>query len=62
MFQSMSNRRPASFAMSKLQAELQKRRSTAPDLIAGHGDIGVAVAAVKAGAHDFWRGRSRPSV
>jgi hypothetical protein len=41
MFQSMSNRRPASFAMSKLQAELQKRRSTAPDLIAGHGDIGV---------------------
>ena len=38
----------------ELQAELQKRRSTVPlVLITGHGDISMAVSAVKAGAHDF---------
>ena len=40
--------------MSDLQAELQKRKSVVPViLITRHGDIGVAVSAVKAGAHDF---------
>ena len=38
----------------ELQAELQKRRSQAPViLITGHGNIGMAVSAVKAGAYDF---------
>ena len=38
----------------ELQAELQKRRSAVPViLITGHGDISMAVSAVKAGAHDF---------
>jgi two-component system, LuxR family, response regulator FixJ len=38
----------------ELQTELQRRRSQVPViLITGHGDIGMAVAAVKAGAHDF---------
>jgi two-component system, LuxR family, response regulator FixJ len=38
----------------ELQAELQKRRSAVPIvLITGHGDINMAVSAVKAGAHDF---------
>jgi two-component system, LuxR family, response regulator FixJ len=37
-----------------LQTELQKRKSSVPlILITGHGDINMAVAAVKAGAHDF---------
>jgi two-component system response regulator FixJ len=37
-----------------LQAELQKRKSAVPVvLITGHGDISMAVSAVKAGAHDF---------
>ena len=37
-----------------LQAELQTRRSTVPlILITGHGDISIAVSAVKAGAYDF---------
>ena len=40
--------------MSGLKAELQKRKSVVPVvLITGHGDIGMAVSAVKAGAHDF---------
>ena len=38
----------------ELQAELQKRRSAVPIvLITGHGDISMAVSAVKAGAYDF---------
>jgi two-component system, LuxR family, response regulator FixJ len=38
----------------ELQAELQKRKSAVPVvLITGHGDINMAVSAVKAGAHDF---------
>ena len=38
----------------ELQAELQKRKSAVPVvLITGHGDISMAVSAVKAGAHDF---------
>jgi two-component system response regulator FixJ len=38
----------------ELQAELHKRRSAVPIvLITGHGDISMAVSAVKAGAHDF---------
>lgn len=37
-----------------LQAELQRRRSAVPlILMTGHGDIGMAVSAVKAGAVDF---------
>ena len=39
---------------SGLQAELKKRKSVVPVvLITGHGDIGMAISAVKAGAHDF---------
>jgi two-component system, LuxR family, response regulator FixJ len=38
----------------ELQAELQSRRSTVPIVvITGHGDISMAVSAVKAGAYDF---------
>jgi len=38
----------------ELQVELQTRKSQVPViLITGHGDIDMAVAAVKAGAHDF---------
>lgn len=38
----------------ELQTQLHKRNCTAPlILITGHGDIGMAVSAVKAGAHDF---------
>jgi two-component system, LuxR family, response regulator FixJ len=37
-----------------LQSELSSRRSPVPlILITGHGDIEMAVAAIKAGAHDF---------
>jgi two-component system, LuxR family, response regulator FixJ len=37
-----------------LQAELQSRKSSVPlILITGHGDINMAVSAVKAGAYDF---------
>jgi two-component system response regulator FixJ len=37
-----------------LQVELQKRKSSVPlILITGHGDISMAVSAVKAGAYDF---------
>jgi two-component system response regulator FixJ len=37
-----------------LQGELKKRRSSVPlILITGHGNISMAVSAVKAGAHDF---------
>ena len=37
-----------------LQAELQNRKSSVPlILITGHGDISMAVSAVRAGAHDF---------
>jgi len=39
-----------------LQAELQKRRSSVPlILITGHGNISMAVSAVKAGAHGSGR-------
>lgn len=38
----------------ELQKQLHKRKRMAPlILITGHGDIGMAVSAVKAGAHDF---------
>lgn len=38
----------------ELQSELTRRGSTLPlILITGHGDIAMAVAAIKAGAHDF---------